>query len=196
MPKIVDHHQQKEKIAEAVWRIIRREGMERATVRQIAEEAGVSVGSLRYYFSTQSELLAFSMQLVSVRVHKRIESISFKGPLMEDIQQLFFELLPMDAERKAEMEVWLAFTAKALADPTLQALKDEVYTSLRNAMVSIIEALIKDELMDKPEDRDIEVERLYALLDGLALHGVMQPSQITPDRIRAIVQHHLKTLCQ
>ena len=69
MPKIVDHDKQRLLVAEAAWRVIRRDGMEQASVRKIAEEAGISPGSMRHYFSTQSELLLYAMTLVSDRVH-------------------------------------------------------------------------------------------------------------------------------
>ena len=48
MPKIVNHTLQKEKIAKATWSVIRKVGMDKASVRNIAEEAGLSVGALRY----------------------------------------------------------------------------------------------------------------------------------------------------
>ena len=58
MPKIVDHDKQRQRVAEAPAGDS--EGWTRkATVRNIAEEAELSVGSLRHYFTSQAELLAF-----------------------------------------------------------------------------------------------------------------------------------------
>ena len=59
MPKIVDHDKQRQRVAEVALRVIQRGGLEKATVRNIAEEAELSVGSLRHYFTSQAELLAF-----------------------------------------------------------------------------------------------------------------------------------------
>ena len=63
MPKQVDHEKRRRQIAEATWRLISTEGIEQATVRKIAQEAGLSLGALRHYFATQDELLRFSMEL-------------------------------------------------------------------------------------------------------------------------------------
>ncbi|MBY6274089.1 MAG: TetR family transcriptional regulator, partial [Bacillaceae bacterium] len=60
MPKIVDHEQRKERIAEACWRVILKRGMKGATVRNIAKEAGLSPGSLRHYFSSQGDLYLYA----------------------------------------------------------------------------------------------------------------------------------------
>jgi BetI-type transcriptional repressor, C-terminal len=47
-----------------------------------------------------------------------------------------------------------------------------------------------------PADLDIPLEatRLHALLDGLAVHAVMRPESVTPERIKAVIARHLDTL--
>src|SRR5690242_14963122 len=100
MPKIVDHVKQREKIVEATWRVILREGIGQTSVRKVAEEAGLSPGAMRHYFSTQSELLVFSMDFVSQQFEQRVQSIKYdKGSLLEYIQKIIEELLPLDQER-------------------------------------------------------------------------------------------------
>ncbi|WP_433922288.1 TetR/AcrR family transcriptional regulator [Paenibacillus taichungensis] len=99
MPKIVDHDKQRLLVAEAAWRVIRRDGMEQASVRNIALEAGISAGSMRHYFSTQSELLLYAMNLVSERVSNRITQMSFDASPLENMKLLLLELLPSTDER-------------------------------------------------------------------------------------------------
>ncbi len=65
MPKIVDHDARREEIAQALWRVVRRDGIRAASVRTIAAEAGWSAGAVRYYFPDQDGLLSFAMDLVS-----------------------------------------------------------------------------------------------------------------------------------
>lgn len=196
MPKIVDHEKQKQLVAEAVWRIIRREGLEGATVRKIAEEAGVSAGSLRHYFGTQSELLAFSMGHVSQKVKDRISGLTFTGDSMEDAQKLLYEFLPLNEEKSAEMEVWMAFTIKALSDSTLNELSSRVYEEMKMAVIHIIDTLIEKGLAIKGIDRDAQIEILYALVDGLALHGIMQPDRVNVDMMKKCINHYLGSICR
>ncbi len=173
-----------------------RDGLEKATVRHIAKEAGISAGSLRHYFSSQSELLAFSMQLVSERVKERIEAIRFSGPPLDGIKRFLLELLPLTDETRKEMEVWLAFTQKALWDKDLDPLSERMYNELRSAIQRMIETLIQLGITKPDLPVDLETERLYALIDGLAMHGIMQPEQLSPEQIEAIVDYHLRSLCQ
>ncbi len=48
-------------IAEGAWSIIKKEGIEKASIRRVATEAGMSAGALRHYFSTKDEMLLFIM---------------------------------------------------------------------------------------------------------------------------------------
>ncbi|WP_145415409.1 TetR/AcrR family transcriptional regulator [Paenibacillus xylanexedens] len=195
MPKIVDHDKQRVLVAEAAWRIIRKNGMEQASVRNIAEEAGISVGSMRHYFSTQSELLLFAMNLVSERVTARIQNMSFDGPPMEHMKQLLLELMPNTDEKMAEMEVWYAFTAKSKTDPVLKKLANTVYDDIRRAAEIVITSLVKLGLFRSDLNQELEIERLYALVDGLAIHAVLRPDQVNGKLMDEALSLHLASLC-
>ncbi|MFT4412820.1 TetR/AcrR family transcriptional regulator [Fredinandcohnia humi] len=196
MPKIVDHDKQKEKLAEATLRIIKRDGMEQATVRNIAKEANMSVGSLRHYFSTQSELYAFTMNLVSERVNNRISQMDFNGPPLEVMTNVLKEVVPLKPETRLEMEVWLAFTARALVDPFLKPLSERVYIELKEGITRIIDGLLLLNLGKPDMNKDLEIERLYALVDGLAMHSILHPDKISAEMVELVIAHHLQTLCK
>jgi Transcriptional regulator len=197
MPKVVDHDKQKEKIAEAAWRVIRSGGLGQATVRNIAQEAGLSFGAMRHYFNSQSELLRFAMNLVSDRVKERIQSMGLfaSGFQMEDAKRLLLQFLPIDEERTLEMEVWFAFTAKSLSDPELKPHSDEVYDTLRKIMKDIVGAMVQTEKAKPGLDEELEAERLYALIDGLALHRMLRPDTLSPAMMEAALTRHLDSLC-
>ncbi|WP_339847931.1 TetR/AcrR family transcriptional regulator [Paenibacillus sp. FSL W7-1088] len=196
MPKIVDHDKQRLLVAEAAWRVIRRDGMEQASVRNIAVEAGISAGSMRHYFSTQSELLLYAMNLVSERVSNRITQMSFNSSPLENMKLLLLELLPSTDEKMAEMEVWYAFTAKSKSDPVLKEHADKVYNELRHAMATVITYLKELNLSRTDLDKELEIERLYALVDGLGIHAILRPDQMNTKIMEDILTMHLATLCQ
>ena len=175
-------------VAEAVWRVVRSEGLDRASVRKVAHEAGLSMGSLRHYFNSQSELRIFAMRMVIERIEQRISTLQEPEDPLQAARTVLAELLPLDAERQAENEVWLAFTARASVDPELRALRDEAYDLLHDACHRWVRRL-------RPAgavvDVDLEGDRLFALLDGLAVHAAMRPEQATAKRLLAVLTHHL-----
>ena len=187
MPKQVDHDERREELAAALWRLVMREGIEAASIRRVAAEAGWSTGSLRHYFATQSELLAFAMDLVVRRVTERLEALPRTGTPHERALDVLGQVLPLDAERHAEMQVWLAFTTRSFVDPALRAARDQAHAQLRRTCHAVAVGL-------GARRPSLAAERLHALVDGLALHAVLAPDTTTPRRQREILAQHLEEL--
>ncbi|MEI7026411.1 TetR/AcrR family transcriptional regulator [Paenibacillus sp. y28] len=194
MPKIVDHAKRKEQIAEATWQVIRREGLDGVSVRRIAEEMGISLGALRHYFDSQEELLAFAMRLISSRVHARIRSLPFTGHPRQDLEQAIAQIAPLDEERIAECEVWLAFAGKAVSDDTIRALSQEVHEQIYHGLRQTIDSLILQGLLKPGIDPEQETRRLHALIDGLVVHCTTYPDLFRTDDLMQTVSYHLDTL--
>lgn len=193
MPKIVNHELRKKQIAEASWRVILEFGMEGATVRNIAKEAGLSLGALRHYFTTQDELLEFAMNLVIEKVIDRIKKIADKElPPKEKILQILLEIVPTDSESMAEMEVWFAFVSYARhKKDVFNAQHDGIYHGLRN----LIHYLDKENLLRKNLNIELEIERLYSLVDGTAMHALLDPKRLEKERIYELFVYHLNSIC-
>ncbi|WP_169953658.1 TetR/AcrR family transcriptional regulator [Microbispora sp. H11081] len=194
MPKIVDRRVRREEIAEALWRVVRRDGVGAATVRSIAAEAGWSPSALRHYFSTQAELLAFAMEHVDTRVRARIESTHFHGPVREAVRLLLEQLLPMDAERRAEAEVWLRLAAGAQGDPAAAGWLRRAHDGVREAAALVIGALAAEGELAGHRDAEFETARLHALVDGLTVHVLTAPESMPPERVSAVLAAHLQGL--
>jgi AcrR family transcriptional regulator len=194
VPKLVDHEQRRRELGRAVWRVIRSRGVDGASIRTVAHEAGWSPGSLRHYFSTQAELLTFAMQMVVERVEARVVALDPPPDPRGAVEQRLHELLPLDKERRAENEVWLAFAGRALVDPQLRARHEEVDDELRAACLRALQELGSGGLLRPGLDLELEAERLHGLLDGLALHTAMRPDRMSPQLIRSVLARHLDSL--
>lgn len=196
MEKINKFEMQREKIAQATWLVIRREGLENASVRNVAQEANISIGSLRHYFSTQSDLLIYSMELIQKKLNERIEVKRLFGKSLttDDILEVLRQFLPLDADRKLEMEVWLSFSSKALADEAIRAKCQELLENSYQMLRTMLELLIFLKEVREDLDIDVEVIRLYGLLEGLSYHCIMLPDKITPEIINRVLREQLQTL--
>lgn len=130
------------------------------------------------------------------RVSNRITQISFDASPLENMKLLLLELLPSTDEKMAEMEVWYAFTAKSKTDPVLKEHADKVYDELRHAMAKVITYLMELNLCRTDIDKELEIERLYALVDGLGIHAILRPDQMNTKIMENILTTHLATLCR
>lgn len=80
MPKIIDERARREAIAEALWAIASREGLDAATVRAVAAECGLSTGAIQHSFPTQAALQQFAMELIVERVTERLTEAGTVDP--------------------------------------------------------------------------------------------------------------------
>lgn len=198
MPKIVDHDSQKEKIAEAAWRVIQNDGMEHATVRKIAQESGLPSSSLRHYFNSQAQLLEFALKMVLDRVEKRFLNIdvAVDSLSLDEAKNILLNLLPFDYERELEMEVWLSFSVKSLSDPSLKKLSHDIYGLMYQAVLTILEYLNAAHRLKANLNVEFEAQRLHSLIDGLSIHRLIYPDKISPEQIDYILTKHLKELAE
>jgi len=194
MPKIVDHETRRKELAEATWRVIRREGLEGVSVRKVAREAGVSAGSLRHYFASQSELLAFALQMVGERLTERIQRLPLGRSLRGDIESIIAQVLPLDEERTTETVIWLAFMGKAMVDRGLGELAASTYQQLYEFFLEIIKAMVRYGGLPANTDVELEARRLHALVDGLAVHCVSGNATLSPEMVWRVVTYHLDEL--
>lgn len=189
MPRVVDADQRRAEIVDAVWRVIARDGLDQASVRSVAREAGLSVGSLRHSFGSQAELLAFTLDAVGERLEARLTSAGATGDPLARVRAKVDEMLPLDPERRRECEVWLAFTARALVDDSLRKAQRDVDRRLSEAFRYLVGLLAEAGLLREDSDLDVEAERLNAVVDGLIVHGLTRRS--TPKVLRSVVDAHL-----
>ncbi|VXB93290.1 Transcriptional regulator, TetR family [Arthrobacter sp. 9V] len=122
MPKIVDHDQRRLELVDATWRIIARLGMEGATMREIAEEAGFANGALKPYFPTKDLLLTSAFGHVFNRTNQRITARTEGLSGVEALRAFCAEVLPLDEERVNEARIVIPFWQKALNDADMAAL--------------------------------------------------------------------------
>ncbi|WP_050616126.1 TetR/AcrR family transcriptional regulator [Bacillus testis] len=187
MPKIVDHEKRKEIIAQAMWRVISEKGMEGASVRNIAKEAGLSLGSLQHYFSTQNDLVLYALELVKQRITQRVETI-LKENL--DPKQMFIEILmqlmPTDRETLMETQVWFEFIVYGRhKGEAFQIQQDGLLESLK----MMFESLEAKGLLKEGLDLPLEIEKMYALIDGLALHAMLEPGRLSPSLLKSMIEN-------
>ena len=193
MPKIVDHEERKKRIAEAMWRVILDKGMEGATVRNIAEEAGLSLGALRYYFQNQDDLLVYAMELVIERANARIEVVMQRNlPPKERVIAILLECVPINTESRAEMSVWFAFKAHVKHRTSSLNVPDD---GIFEGMQKLISYLHTMDLLKTDLNLNLEVERLYALIDGIALHALFDPERLDSDRVIKTIHYHIDSIC-
>ncbi|KAA5826577.1 TetR family transcriptional regulator C-terminal domain-containing protein [Saccharopolyspora hirsuta] len=194
MPKIVDHEERRLRIAEALWQVARRDGIHAVSVRTVAAQAQMSPTSLRYFFTTQDELLEFAMHAVADRVAVRARARLEDAGTPEGVRRLLEELIPLDADRRLEQGVYLAFLVRAQTHPGLRAVGEKVESQLADLVRHAVEVLHATGGLGEGRSIDSAARSTYALLDGLAFQGALWPDKHQPKKLKQILRDHLAEL--
>ncbi|MCA5895190.1 TetR family transcriptional regulator C-terminal domain-containing protein [Isoptericola sp. NEAU-Y5] len=203
MPKLVDPVERREHIVRAVLRLVAREGFAGASLRNVAAESGLNIGSVRHYFTSHTELVLFAMtsmvERVSARLLGHVEAAAHweRRPLAArraTVQAALEELLPLDEDRHAEVAVFVEFAAAARTDPALAAAARKAAAGTRGFVARLTERYVTTDGMRPGLDPAVEAARLWALLDGVATQAVLQPQLVTAETCRQVLDTHLRSL--
>ncbi len=195
MPKLIDHDSRRHEIAYAVWRVVVRDGASAVSIRDVAAEAGLAVGSVRHVFSTKAELLEYSMALVHERVRERAAShFAIKDP-RKFAEAVLAEMMPLDDQRRMEMAVNMAVVAESPSHPSLRRVALDAQRAVADACAAVLTLLLREKLVRGDVDLAYETERLHALVDGLALHALTADAKdLRPKAILGVLRAHLAAL--
>ena len=179
-------------MAEAVWRVILHDGVEGVSVRNVAAEAGWSTGALRHYFGTKEELLASATQLLEERVSRRFEIKRYDGTPRGVVRGLLCEVLPLDEERRTEGALWFAFAVRSLVDPRIAEEYGVVFDGVRELCRRVVHQMAEGGWLVSGLDPEIEASSLHALVDGLAVHGLM--GRLGEEEMLDVLDEHLERI--
>lgn len=186
MPKVVDSDQRRTELAEAAARVIARSGIDGASLRTVAAEAGWTTGALVPYFATKRELLSFTLRASLDRRRARRAERAVMAP-DEALRDQLVGALPITPDTRLHWTVTLAFAAQASADPELAAIQREAYLDVRESLGALLVSSGRATDATAPT----EAERLLTVLNGVALQALFAPELWDADRQVAAVDAEL-----
>ena len=175
MPKVVDHAQRRRELVAATWAVVAAEGIEAATVRRIAEEAGCTTGRITHYFADKEEVLVAALRRVHRAAGERMLAAIGRRSGLAALRAVLAEALPLDQERVLEWRVWLAFWGSAATSTRLQAEQHERYREWRALLRRVLATAQRNGELPADVDLDRLVDQIVALVDGFGLQGVLDP---------------------
>lgn len=196
MPKVVDHDERRNEVLSAVWRVIERDGIEQATVRAIAKEAGYSAGVLVHYFEDKKDILTSALRLSHERIRARW-ALKLEGRSgLDALRELILDNLPLDEERRLETRLEVAYWARALSSDEVLVVQRKESEELRERIAGLVrEAQDRGELSTRSSAEAITLHAM-ALIDGLSLHATLHPQSVTHELQTGIIDRALADLAR
>lgn len=197
-PRVVDPVARRQAVAEAVFRVVVRDGVEQASLRNVALEAGLAIGSIRHYFDSQDDMIIFAVEAlihsIDQRVMDHVRSLEDRTDLRRPAERVLSEVLPLDDRRRDEAVLWLAFATAARTRPSLVPHAEQLYDGLRALCRRVLTVMRDSGTVAASLDVALETERLASLLNGLTVDGVLHPDRMTPELTLSLLRKHLDSL--
>ena len=183
MPRSVDVLERRAQVAAAARAVIARDGLDAASVRRVAAEAGSSTTVVTHYFADKQALLAAAVEdayrAVTARMAAHVHGGRGGLPTLRDV---LLEALPLDGERNAEARVWMAFWSMAATQPALRAVQRAGYAAWRELVAGLLtEAAERGEVAADVDTGNVE-EQLMCLVDGLRMQATLEPDRLPAAR--------------
>lgn len=188
----IDERERRRVLAEAVWRIVTRDGLAAASVRSVARESGLSTGSVRHFFGAQDELIAFAMEQLITVVGERIAAAGTIEDADERVVAVLSELIPLTDATRDEAFAHLQFVLRSRIDPRLAPIAEASFDAIHGVCREIVELQIDRGRL--PADADVEARAvtLRALIDGLTYDLLLAPHLLSREGALAVLRAHLR----
>ncbi|WP_433361528.1 TetR/AcrR family transcriptional regulator [Streptosporangium sp. CA-115845] len=193
MPKIVDHDARRRHIAEAVHRVIHDKGMESVSLREVAAEAGMSMGAVQYYVTTKDQMLLLALERIKIWIGDRVAAVAaHRSTPLDVLRATVLELLPLDEERSYLNRIGQAFQASSVVSEDQAAAMRIGYPALLSFFAEQIRAAQAAGQLATDLDAGKEASILYAFAQGIVNATLV--GHYTPKEVAALLDYHLARL--
>jgi phosphoribosylaminoimidazole-succinocarboxamide synthase len=169
----------RERLLEAAARVFAREGYERASVDEVAREAGFSSGALYSNFEGKEDLFLALLGQTVERVSRRVSEAISERPTVEERARLGAAEWMRFLEREPEqfllaMEFW----AYAVRDPEARRRFAAAYAEPRAATARLIDESARALGVRPTLPAEQLATAVDSLADGLALQRLLDPESV------------------
>ncbi|MBM0744827.1 TetR family transcriptional regulator (plasmid) [Phormidium sp. CLA17] len=181
-------------VAQAAWRVIVREGLDRASMRAIAQELGSSTGVVTHYFRDKEELILFALEQVVENTLEYMRACAGKRQGSDRLEQMIFAALPLEDSGRDDWKVWIAFLGYSIGHDHLIQQHQKRYDHIRQILYQELAELQAAKLIRADLDLILEANALIALVDGIGTGVVICPEQFSAEQQRYLVHQHIHAL--
>ena len=172
-------------------------GLQGATVRQIADRAGVTPGLIRHYFTSKELLFQAAYREVVYTMFETAAKAADEqaaDPLarLRTFVLANFQVPIVDARM---LSLWATFISQTGVDPALAAIHRESYLSYRDTLEALLEGALTavGKASNQAERRALAIA-INGLIDGLWLEGCMAGDMFADGELGRIALASVETL--
>jgi len=187
MPRKVDHKERREAFLAAAYRTIKKKGVDAATIRAVAREAGFTTGALVHYVSSKDKLLVQASEYSARDVRANMEAAEALPDKLEALRQVLYLALPSDEDKRGNWNFFLGFWERSIHNAAVRRVTQLRYTEWLSRTERLIKAAQEAGTIARDVDLKMASRSIVALIDGIATQVLRSGSTLTPKEQMALV---------
>jgi AcrR family transcriptional regulator len=181
----------------ATQKCIERGGVGEASIRRIAEQAGVTPGLARHYFADKEALIcaAYRHTMAQMFAGARKGVDELEGNAVDKLRHFINTSLQPGVMNSRYHQLWASFTSLTRSTPSMAKIHHESYLEFRMGCQDLVDLVFKE------QGRNIstkELERhgiiVNAILDGLWLEGCLAMELFAEGELADIALRSIESL--
>jgi AcrR family transcriptional regulator len=189
-----DSGERRDEVVKATWRVIAREGLDKASMRAIAQELGTSTGVLTHYFRDKDQMLEFVLSSMAESLEAARVPLMNGAISVEQVLDVLARVLPGTPLRVDWWKVWISFTVAAFSRKRQSLDHATLFSETRKFWTGILRRLQKNGHIRADLNPELEATTLLCLFDGLGVHTVIDPKELSAKRQRSILENYFEKL--
>jgi AcrR family transcriptional regulator len=179
MPRIVDAEHRRKELTDAAARLIARSGIESATLRDVAAEAGMTTGALTHYFADKRELLLHTFE-ASLEHRRALRPPSDADSAERGLRASLEGALVLNEAHRRHWMVTIVLCSQASGDERLATAQSDAYREFRHYITGLVRAAG----FASGKAATSLAERLIGAADGIAMQALFDAATWPPLRQR------------
>ena len=176
------HPERREAILEGACRAILGRGFPATRIADVAAFAGVSTGTVHYYFATKDDVLIAALKWASNRLLARVDADA-DAPATRRLAQLLALSVPSPGANRDEYVLWIELWLRVLHQPDLLPDCEAISRRWREHFFAIVRAGTERGEFTPVTAPEEVADRLVALVDGLGFETVLGYRWTSPQRM-------------
>lgn len=184
----LSEEQRKHALVQAALTLVSEGGFQAASVRAIADRAGVTAGLIRHYFGSKEALMHRAYEILMSDMTARSEMASSQAlgrtdcPYAQIAAYVATSLRPPVLDI-SQISLWAGFIQEVRRDPAVREVHRKTYLGFRDRLESLIAALPRDAT---PQQCRQDAVACNGVIDGLWLEGGILSDDFAPGEIEEI----------
>ena len=194
MPRPSVEAERKDQIQRATCEVIAAKGIRELRMTDVAKQAGVSAGTIHYYFDSKQALIhaAFEDNFRHSMQHRK-DILAGGGNALALLERVVESYAPADAESVSAWRVWAELWVHGLREPELRELNEAIYGEWREIVVGLVRDAQNQGLLVAGDAVQI-ANTIVAMIDGLAIQVLLGSRDMTLARMRETCLAYLRGL--